>query len=275
MDTTNKSTTTDKSTATTTTTTTVTNNNTEDDNPFPRALQLLQQKHNNNNSNGEPLSKDQTILLQKFIETRNGDVNSAVERYEKHIQLVKDFDLSMRLSVDLLDAMKMGIIFQGGLDKESRPSLLLAPGSVDWNKVTIIQMRKLWYFQIMRVIMKTPTAQTKGLNLVINGSGVSMATVKREFLSFVGKAVNECMPTKIHRIYFANEPWIFSTILWPIVSFFLKEKLRQRVRVIGKRYEELLEQFKPEDLPTGIGGTRELNGEEEANQCCKEFEFEG
>jgi hypothetical protein len=218
-----------------------------------------------------PSSPQELALLRKFLETRNGDVASAAERYVNHVKLVREFDLSTQLSREILDALKLGALFEGPHDKEGRPSVFVWPARLDWKAVTVAQMRKVWYFQMMRIIMKNPTAQSKGMNAVANGAGVSMSTIRREFQAFVGRAVNECMPTKINRIYFVNEPWIFGSLLWPIVSFFLKEKLRARVRVIGTRYEELLVAFDASNLPVQVGGTREMNVQEEITRCCEEF----
>ena len=72
---------------------------------------------------------------------------------------------------------------------------------------------------------------------MVIAKGINPSIFSREFHGFVAKAVQECMPMKVHKMFILNQLWFFSTITWPLISQLFSEKIRQSIVMAAKNYE--------------------------------------
>ena len=66
--------------------------------------------------------------------------------------------------------------------------------------------------------------------------------------------VFNCYPLRIKGVHILEQPKIF-TIIYALSSQFMKEKLRERVKIHGENIQGLVEYIKKECLPVDYGGT--------------------
>jgi len=91
-----------------------------------------------------------------------------------------------------------------------------------------------------------------------------------EFQGFVIRALVGCLPCKISAILVVNQPFLFGSVIWPIMSQLMSAKLKSRVVVIGKDYESLDGHVGKPCVPTSCGGTRELDGQLQFERLCED-----
>jgi len=106
--------------------------------------------------------------------------------------------------------------------------------------------------------------QINGVMLIEDLHYVNLSMAKQMspgFAKRVTSIMQECLPIRLKNICMVNESWVFS-LVFSIVSNFLKPKLRERIMLIGKNYEKLHALVPPEMLPEAYGGVKkevELN----------------
>lgn len=198
-------------------------------------------------------------LAAQFLAARNGDEDSACARYGRFKRLVAEFGLTTRLEDDLKRSIARGTIFVvGDRDRIDRPIICVDPGALDWSTTTVDEMRRLWFFQIMRAV-EPQSAQLRGVVLIIVADHMGPSKIKMAFQKFVARAVQECMPFKVGQLFVVNQPWLFGSLIWPIIKVLLKEKIRRRISVIGRDYAALHHVVALEAVPVGAGGTLVLD----------------
>ena len=68
---------------------------------------------------------------------------------------------------------------------------------------------------------------------------------------------SECYPEILGMMYIVNVPFIFN-VLWSIIKIFLPQTLRDRMKIMGKKYQtELVAELGKENLPEFAGGNCE------------------
>jgi len=91
----------------------------------------------------------------------------------------------------------------------------------------------------------------------MKGCGVSkmMESAFMKLAKMVTGIASNNFPELMIRTYFINVPRMFS-IVWSIVKWWLDEKTRDKICIIGKDYKKsLLKDFDEDQLPVAIGGT--------------------
>lgn len=122
--------------------------------------------------------------------------------------------------------------------------------------------RQFWYtihtafekeFDECNAISDCPS-QFKGFTIVNNLEGIQRSQFKRELIQRISGAIQDILPAKVGAIRIVHQPW-FTTAIWTVVSFFLKEKLKSRIEFIGDDIGKLTDLISLDNLPEDLGGS--------------------
>ena len=185
----------------------------------------------------------------KFAACRGFDMHSAAQRYIRFMQLYLEYDLSFDETPDVSKGIGLGVLNIGQFDTKGHPLIIGAIRNLDWKKISAKEMQKTWFYCIWKALSSSPVAQSQGIVLVLIASGISVSIFNREFHGFVAKAVQECMPMKVERLFVLNQPWFFSRLIWPLLSQLFSAKIRQRIVMVGKNYDIMQEYVPFEAIP--------------------------
>mmetsp|Transcript_50207 Transcript_50207/g.131954 ORF Transcript_50207/g.131954 Transcript_50207/m.131954 type:complete len:233 (+) Transcript_50207:41-739(+) len=193
-------------------------------------------------------------VLYRFAACRLFDMVSAAKRYLKFIKVVKEYQLSFEETPEIAKVLSRGIVHTGGFDLQGHPVVIAVPRYVDWKMTSTKDMQKAWFYCAWQAICSSPLAQSEGIVLMLFARGMSISFFNRDFLGFVGNAIQECLPMKIRRILVVNQPWIFSSFIAPLISPFMPAKIRERVVLTGRNYELIWRYIAPATIPKGLRG---------------------
>ena len=96
----------------------------------------------------------------------------------------------------------------------------------------------------------------------LNGGSMKILSKKvYGLIQLASKVGQDYYPEIMGQMFIVNAPMLFTGV-WAVVKGFLDERTRQKIKILGGKYQkELLELVEAENLPDFLGGT-----------CtCKEF----
>lgn len=152
-------------------------------------------------------------------------------------------------------------------DPTGRQILFLDPSCQDRTKYTRESMtRSLWYV-LHKIVMNDITTQQKGIIFIGYPKHVKHEQFDRIQVKMNIESIKGCLPLRLSAIHMCHPPTIFQ-IIFPIVSLFLGERIRKRVRIHSGSIEKVVQELTnpygitKDKLPTIIGGTIQLNHKE-------------
>ena len=176
-----------------------------------------------------------------------------------------------RMKMDKLEMLdKLVMQAHHGFDKNNRPVYIEKSGSIPvdamMNNFTDAEMlhAHIWgmEFQARRAELKSREVGVWVDNFcrIIDLEGMSNDHNKllewTKPMTFVDQ---NYYPERLGVMFIINAPWFFS-LIWTAISFFLDDKTRQKIHILGSDYKEKLHQIvDPSQLPPEYGGT--CNGE--------------
>jgi hypothetical protein len=187
--------------------------------------------------------------LYKFAACRRFDMTSAAQRYIRFMQLFHEYDLSFDETPEVSKGLGLSVFSINHFDTKGHPLVFGAVRNIDWRKISARDMQKTWFYCVWKALSSSPLAQSQGIVLVLMGNGISVSIFNLEFHGFIAKAVQECMPMKVARLFVLNQPWFFSRLIWPLISQLMSAKIRQRVVMVGKNYDLMQEYVPFEAIP--------------------------
>jgi hypothetical protein len=193
------------------------------------------------------LLPDEVLFM--FAQCRGFDMQSAAQRYIRFMKIYEEYSLSFEETPEVTKGLSQEIFHSGRFDLSGRPVLIGTVRNLDWRRITPREMQKTWFFCVWKALCSTALAQSQGIVIVVIAKGISPSLFHREFHGFVAKAVQECMPMKVHRLFILNQPCFFSSIIWPLLSQLFSAKIRQRIVMVGKNYELLQDHVPIESIP--------------------------
>ena len=170
------------------------------------------------------------------------------------MKVFREYSLSFDETPEITKGINMGIFHYGQFDVSGRPLIIGAIRHLDWSKISPKEMQKAWFYCVWQALCSSPLAQSQGIVVVIIAKGISPSIFRREFHGFVANAVQECMPMKVCKLFVLNQPWFFSSVIWPLVSQLFSAKIRERIVMVGKNYELMREFVSIESIPPGLLG---------------------
>eukprot|EP00618_Florenciella_parvula_P007694 CAMPEP_0119468070 /NCGR_PEP_ID=MMETSP1344-20130328/1988_1 /TAXON_ID=236787 /ORGANISM="Florenciella parvula, Strain CCMP2471" /LENGTH=282 /DNA_ID=CAMNT_0007500505 /DNA_START=196 /DNA_END=1044 /DNA_ORIENTATION=- len=217
------------------------------------------------------LSKDKALrmdgdgnvdeVLLRFLRVMKFNVTKAAARYVAHWDAREEWGYGpapltySALPDDVKKATSLGFLQVpfGVRDKTGRQIVLAYPGRMDWSIIEDDNSVKhlMWY--VMDVALRDEETQKKGVLIINNMAGASRDSMNRNAIQGVLHSLQNLIPVRLGGIRLFNQPWFFSWI-FPVVSMFMKAKLRERIRVLGTDYAALGEWCEPPSIPEQLGG---------------------
>lgn len=228
-----------------------------------------------------PALVDDAFLLM-FLRARKFDAASAAERIERYwTQRVELFGmdkafLPLTLNGALKDdsvALNMGMIVPTNTnDSIGRAIVVVDPSRQDKSRYTRESMaRAFWY--VLHSVLEDESAQQKGVIFINYAKNVRFGQFDRGLISLIAPSISGSLPLRFASMHVCNPPSFFS-VIFPIISFFLGNKLRKRVQL--HRGEDIAGQLvgsldlSREVLPDLIGGSVSVDLEAWLEQRKKE-----
>ncbi|KAI9002495.1 hypothetical protein DFJ74DRAFT_714024 [Hyaloraphidium curvatum] len=200
--------------------------------------------------------------LDLFLLARDGDVPSAAARAWRYAGLVSEFGLPPWIdsprwtSPEVVAALqRAGEVIDSsvaaGWDRtpgDSRPVAVVRPGRVKLGTAEVADLRLHMLHGFLSVLTRDPAAQTAGAVVVVLARGFSPFSFLAhpiklaEVTSFEGRVVG-ALPLKISRILAVDEPFVFSSIVLPILRGVFKPKIISRIRTCGASVKPVAEEL--------------------------------
>lgn len=216
------------------------------------------------------------LICQRYLESKNGDVELATEKVRKTLQFRKDLDIEglmkafddpqSEYAAPLQQQLSEQKFFVEGYDKDGRSTLFFIPRNTR-------EFDKEWHLKEALYSMERAIACSKAddftINAVVDFSGFSLTKhsppidIGKDFLT----TLRSHYAGQINKIFLLDCPTSFS-ILWTIFSPFVGTNTKSKIEFIsgssGK--SKLLEFYDLEEMPsfmcTGGQKNRELDMEE-------------
>jgi hypothetical protein len=199
-------------------------------------------------------------LVVKFLLCRDLDAKDAADRFLLFRSMVIENGLVFTADdVDVQLGLTLGVFhFDPVYDAEGRPVVGVVVRKMDWEKMTLEQMKKCWFYCIMSVLHSTPVAQTHGMVLTNTMKDFGYSNMKPAFSKFLMNAVRKALPVRIHAAFVGNEGMLFGYVMWPLMKSGLSDKMRARVTVMGTDYSKAKAVLPLRCVPTEFDGERAL-----------------
>lgn len=178
-------------------------------------------------------------------------------------ELVIGYKLSFTLDDEIRDAMRLNAFHcfpplmerhpgspstPGAPIKHRRVIVTVHPRLIDWSRVTLDAARKMWFFCIMNAVTHSFTAQTEGVLLQNSMEGFGVKNVCLAFQKFLASAMVKCIPCRISAGFIGNQPFVFGTMLWPLMKTILAKKIRDRMHILGTDFKPLHAELQDDDM---------------------------
>lgn len=175
-------------------------------------------------------------IFVKFLITRRFKIEEVAERFLNLRQLIIEHELSFTMDDDVRIAVSLGVFhfLPIKIDKGTGcPVFTVTPRNLNWEKGTVRQMKKGWFFAAWTLISSTAAAQAMGIVLQNSMKDFAPSSqAKVEFAKFFASAIQKCLPSRLHIGFIANAPWGVRNIMFPILTQFLGKKIRARIHMI-------------------------------------------
>lgn len=180
-------------------------------------------------------------VIIRFLVARDFRVASVVQRFLNFRELVITHDLSFSLSDEIIKASETGLMhfIEPNSSTKNHAVLVIFPRNLDWNKVTVPQMKRLWLYTVLSVASVSIAACETGTIMENSLQGIGMKNICIEFQKFVATGIQQCVPLRLHHGFIANQPWLFGSVMFPLLKNLLSEKLRKRIEIVGSEYEKV------------------------------------
>lgn len=214
----------------------------------------------------------QSALLLKFVIKRELDIESAADRFLNFRQLIIEHDLKWSIDDPHVEkGLGAGVYFTVPvLDRQNRPVISMLVREISFKEYTFEDHKKAYFYSMMNLLSWTPTAQTEGIMICVDMTGLSWSNqLESGIRNFLTKALKHCLPIRVRHAYIANAPTFFNKIVWPIIKHLFGSKMRKLISCIGSDHEQVLKVLPPECVPEGMGGRRPLD--KEATQAALPF----
>jgi hypothetical protein len=207
-------------------------------------------------------------VLYRFALSRAYDLASASKRYYSFCDALNGVGMASltEYTEDVAAGVREGWILHDAQSLLGHPVMSFDCGALKW-RCTVKQMCHATIFICWRqATMHGYAAQIDGADCICYMQAYSMGLVRMEYETWSAKLFQGALPMKFARMYLADEAWSFGNILWPMMKFMYKKKLRERiiwlnVKASGKagdgktrRYEQLVAEQPPANIAATHGG---------------------
>lgn len=195
-----------------------------------------------------------SCFLLKFLRARKFDVQKAAELYKNYYDkrsLLCGFDRlqdSSTFKQGITDLAKNYGDFIAVLDEPDScgRKIIICRENVFQTNVGADENRPytLWFFILLEWMLEVnPTMQINGVVVLSDMTSFSYSHLRwimthPRALQERITSIQDAVPMRIKAIRVANEPYVF-TMVYTLVAPFLKAKLRDRLKTVSNRYDEI------------------------------------
>ena len=111
----------------------------------------------------------------------------------------------------------------------------------------------------LELLLEEEETQINGIIMIADfrNFGLTQAKhMKPTLFRTYSKVFWSCYPIRVKGIHIIDQPAIFS-VIWPIVSYFMKEKVKKRVFLHGSDIDSFLSHFDVNIIPENFGGQQQ------------------
>ena len=216
-------------------------------------------------ANQPAVAQADDFWLLAAIRARKGDIQRALLLMKNYVEWrstssVQELSLAQSEQMQMLLKRQI-ILVAGNVDRDGRPVINVrarntAPALFDPQDV----VRAVFF--VMEWTLRTyPAAQTHGIVLVNDMTGVARHNLDFRIPALMQRAFGRTLPVRVAAITLFNPPSVFKTIVGFVLAF-MGEKIKARVRLCGKEDTHVLdERFERDQMMEylDIGGSVEWN----------------
>jgi hypothetical protein len=204
--------------------------------------------------------------LLRFVRARRADEVKTIKMWDNFIQWRKDNDIDNIKQFDFHEILPVKKCLPHGYfrtGKLGHPVYIERFGMVDppslW-KVTTRERFYRYYVQgyerlVEEVLPGCGMTQTLYIMDMQGWQYKMMYQGVFDFIKSLSKIGQDNYPEVMYEMFLVNTPFVFLGV-WNIVKFWVDEKTRSKVKVLGKDFQhELLLRIEPQNLPDFLGGT--------------------
>jgi len=198
------------------------------------------------------------MCLNRYLKARDWDLEKAAVLLKGTLQWRRSYKPHLITAEDVLIELKNeGKMYKNGKDKIGRPVIYMKPGKDNTGAPEReYKVKYLVYLMEKAVRSMNESAGVDKLVLIIdykdyNGlAGISMTKISKEILNIL----QDHYPERLGIVFLFNVPVVF-TLFWKMLSPFLTESTKSKVKFINEKTTLLLhELIEPDQLEVDYGG---------------------
>ncbi|XP_077519320.1 alpha-tocopherol transfer protein-like [Amblyomma americanum] len=203
-------------------------------------------------------------FLLKFLRARKFDADAAFKTIQKYFRARRDYPRIFEnfspsgMLYDVICREHKLLAVSSDRDPHGRAVMLVRTGAWNTSICTLDEFTKAC-FVLVEWLLLDEDVQKRGVVFVIDHKGLSLHHVM-QFTPFaiqrLVRLTQDCYPVGVKAVYITSCPAIFH-ILFSITKTFMRNKLAQRVHVIGSEIEKLRGVVPSDMIPKEAGGTFE------------------
>lgn len=193
----------------------------------------------------------------KFCFGRKFELNRVFPLYEEYRKIVKERGLQNLTAAQVLHELRTQKMYiPGTRDKKGAALFIVKASRHVIGQFPAESTIKLAYY-LGECITASLKTQRNGLTLIIDLTGTEWSNFDGNFMAEIIGFFQNHIPAAVKNILIWRAPWWIRTAI-KIVSPFLKEKMRKRIKLCDNLYG-LLEYVNESDLPVEFGGSFEYD----------------
>ena len=193
----------------------------------------------------------------KFCFGRKFELNRVFPLYDEYRKIVKERGLQHLTAAQVLHELRTQKMYiPGSRDRKGSALFVVKASRHVIGQFPAESTIKLAYYlgECVTASLKT---QRNGLTLIIDLTGTEWSNFDANFMAEIIGFFQNHIPAAVKNILIWRAPWWIRTAI-KIVSPFLKEKMRKRIKLCDNLYG-LLEYVSESDLPVEFGGSFEYD----------------
>jgi len=200
-----------------------------------------------------------TVMATRYLSRARGDVKKAIKLMEAtQAWRSSYFGAGPVTDAQVLEDLKLGIVYFTGRDKSLRPAIIVRPMRIpsQWYKDKCIDrfIRILIFcMEYMLRYMLLP-GRVENLNLIVDLKGLGITQVPIAALTDVYKVMSHHYVGRAYRFYIVNMGGVLSYLASPVKSL-MTDRQRQKICIVDK-VADLRQDFALHHLEEDLGGSK-------------------
>eukprot|EP00210_Caulerpa_lentillifera_P001528 g1466.t1 len=190
-------------------------------------------------------------FLQRWLNSRNKNIQKAVEALQEHSKWRADFFPNGYISdSEISTELKCNKCFLQGSTNEGNALLIVMARRHDMNKRDFHQTQKLICYTLDVSSALADHGGGKKICCLFDLSGLRLRNLDVKVLSSIFELLQQHYPERLSNLWFINAPFIFWAA-WKIVAPLLEECSRQKMKFVNCR-NQCCPSFLNDSVPEGV-----------------------